>query len=151
MDKCQLIDIDMREQKRMKCNHTGHGSLPGHFRQRRVDQLLEVHLLVLDVEERLAGADGRFAEPQRADGLVPIQRLKSKRLQRLFDVLRRHDLARCFPHGNQGVMQKLCEAKLDILRHRLANFVGEATETHRLGDIANVLRVPDGHLDELLG
>jgi hypothetical protein len=62
---------------------TGEAHIARYFWQRRVDDLFKVDFFVVDVEERLARAEARFAIAQRPRRLVAVQWLDIEHLERL--------------------------------------------------------------------
>jgi hypothetical protein len=62
---------------------TGKAHITRHLGQRRVDDLLKIDLLVIDVEQRLARAEASLAIAQRTGRFVTVERLDVEHLQRL--------------------------------------------------------------------
>lgn len=91
-------------------------NLPGHLRQRRINQLLKIHLLILDIKQRLPRPQARLPKPQRPGRLIPIQRLDVQHAQRVRDILRRHGRAFAVAHEFQRFFQDLRDAVFDVSR-----------------------------------
>lgn len=66
---------DEQETAMFQLGPTSEAHITRHLGQRRVDDLLKVDLLVINVEERLARAETSFTIAQRTGRLVTIERL----------------------------------------------------------------------------
>lgn len=119
--------------------------LARHLRQRRVDQLLEVDLVVLHVEDGLRLAQTRLAEPQRPAGLVPVERLDVEHAQGVRDVRGAQDGALRVAHELERLLQDLVHAVLDVHGEVLGDVVGEVRDADGLGDVLDGVGVPEGH------
>lgn len=122
---------------------TCEGRVSGHFGQRRIDEFLKVHLLVFDVEQRLSRSQARLAIPKRSRRLVPVERLNIKHLHGLRHILDRESSAAGGSHEAQTLDNDLTESVFDILREALEGFLVERADANRLGDILDVLGVPE--------
>ena len=122
--------------------HTCKVHIARHLGQGRVDELLELHLLVLDVEERLAGPHAGLAVAQRARRVVAVQRLHVQDAEGEGDVADGQRGAARGAHQAQGLDDDLADAVLDVLGQRLDGLVAQRPDAHRLRHVLDVLRVP---------
>lgn len=113
-----------------------------HSRQRCIDQFLEIHLFVLDVEQRLARSQARLAIPKGPRGIVAIQRLGVQDLEGQRNVVDRHRRPSRSTHEAESFDDNLANAILDILRESLESLVTHGANAHRLGDILDILGIP---------
>jgi hypothetical protein len=99
--------------------------LSWHLGERRVDELLEIHLLVLDIVQRLARAQRGFAEAQRAGRLVAIERLYVQYFEGVGDVVCAQRRPLPVSHELDGLLQHLGKAEVDVAGELFDHVVGE--------------------------
>ena len=117
--------------------------IPRHLRQRRINQPLKIHLLILNIKQRLSRSQTRFPKSKWPSTLIPIQRLDIQHLKRLADILGSEDCALALLHETHGFDDYLSHAVLDFLGERPDGFFAESGDADGFGDIADVVRVPD--------
>lgn len=122
---------------------TGKTHVARHLGQRRINELLEIHLLILNVEQRLPRPQARLAVPQRPRRIVPVQRLDVERLEREGDVVDGEGGAARGAHEAQRLDDDLADAILDVLGQALEGFLVEGSDADGFGDVFNVFGVPE--------
>ncbi|TKW51715.1 hypothetical protein CTA1_8874 [Colletotrichum tanaceti] len=118
-----------------------HGGAEGDARG--VDELLKVDLLVLDVEQRLAGTQTGLAVSQRTRRIVPVERFDVEGLEGGADVIDGQGGAAGGAHEAQGLDEDLADAVFDILGQAAQGVVVEVGDADRLGDVFDVVWVPE--------
>ena len=93
---------------------TCESDFPWHLGQGRIDEFLEIHLLVLDIVQRLARPQRRLAKAKGSGGFVAVEGLHVEHLEGIGYVL----CAECCPlsvsHELECFLQDLGQAKIDV-------------------------------------
>lgn len=100
---------------RREVSSTGEAHIPRHLGERRIDHLLKVYLLVVNIEERLTRAQARLAIPQRSRRFVSVKRFEVEDSEGLRHVLDGEGGAIGGAHEAQGFDNDLSDAELGIL------------------------------------
>ncbi len=109
---------------------TSERHFPGDLGQRRIDQLLKVHLFIFHVEKWLTGAQRCFTESQWPKRFVSIERFHIQIAQGMRNILSREKGALAVAHALQRFLQDLRNPIFDIAGEILRHVVVEVGNTN---------------------
>ena len=139
---CQSVDISTGSP-----SHTGKVHVAWHLGQGRIDELLKLDLLVVNVKQRLARPETGLAKAQRSCRVVSVKRLGVEHAQGEGDVVDGERRAARGAHQAQALDDDLADTILDVLRERLGRLLVERSDADRLGHVLDVFGIPQklGH------
>lgn len=128
--------------KRLEC-HTCEVHIARNFWQWRIDQLFEIHFLVLDVEKWLTRSQARLSKSQWSRGIIAVEGLDIQHLERKRHIVDRQRRSSSRAHKTQSLYDDLSDSVLDVLGERLEGFFVEGVDADGFGDVLDVLWVPE--------